>query len=603
MNSRNTWRWVLVAVALFAIIRFVPRPGNRGSALAPVLPHFRAAELTAVQVLPRGHQLEIRAVRTNDSWQLTRPVSYPAASTNVDLLLRAFERLTPAARITEEELTTNRFNADEEFGFSDPQVTLIFQQADSFRRVRIGKLTPPGDQVFLQVVGVEGIYIVDAELLRLIPKNADDWRDTTFFGLADQAFDRVAVTNGAKTFVLQRDAATTPWRMVFPIQARADNPRLTEALQQLRNLRVSRFVSDDARTDLDSLGLQPPELDLSVSQGTNNLALLQFGKSPTNDPAQVFARVLGRNAAVTVPKAALAAWHVASYNDFRDPLLLNFPAPVDSIRICAEDSFTLERQPDSNWQVMPQNFPADSDLVKDFITTLASLKIFDFVKDVVPDKALPDYGLASPARQYLIRFAGSSPSSNTNDLVADLTFGLAQERIFARRGDEPSVYAISPDDYQRLPLASRQFRERRLWHFSLDDVGRVIIRQEGRERQIVRNGPYEWSLAGHSNGSIEPLAIEETLRGLLQLSAGSWLGSGQSDLARYGFAAPLLQLTLDIKGGGKAVVEFAGQDSFGLPFATITSDGQPWVFELPLSQASASLWRDIKACLSVPREP
>lgn len=602
MNSRNTWRWLLVALVLFAIIYFVPRPGNRRPSLTPVLPHLRTSDVSVIQVLPHGHQLEIRASRTNGSWQLTKPIAYPAASTNVNLLLQVFEHLAPAARITEEELTTNRFNADEEFGFSDPQVTLIFQQSETFSRIRIGKLTPPGDQVFLQVVGVEGIYIVDAEVLRLIPKTADEWRDTAFFGLAPQAFDRIAVTNGAKIFVLQRDGANVPWRMSFPIQARADNPRVTEALEQLRSIRISRFVADDAKSDLDALGLQAPELELSVSQGTNTLAWLQFGKSPTNDPAQVFARLSGRNATVTVPKAPLAAWRVTSYNDFRDPHLLNLSGLIESIRVCAEDSFALQRQPDSNWQVMPQNFPADAGVVRDFITELAELKIVDFVKDVVPDKALPDYGLASPVRQYSIKFADDdTAASTTNESVIDVTFGQAQDRIYARRADEPSVYGVSPEDLQRLPSASRQFRERRLWHFSLEDVARVTIHQEGRERQIVRNGPYEWSLAGHSHGSIEPLAIEETLRGLVQLSAGDWIGAGAAELARCGFDNPSLEIAFDLKNGGKAAIEFAGQNSFGLPFATVTMDGQRWVFELPLSQTAASLWRDMKACLSVPR--
>ena len=34
----------------------------------------------------------------------------------------------------------------------------------------MGAKTAPGDQVFLQVVGVEGVYVVDADFLKYLPR-------------------------------------------------------------------------------------------------------------------------------------------------------------------------------------------------------------------------------------------------------------------------------------------------------------------------------------------------------------------------------------------------------------------------------------------------
>ena len=45
----------------------------------------------------------------------------------------------------------------------------------------------------------------DADLLKFIPRRADDWRDTTLINLQGLAFDRLAVTNGATIFELQRE--------------------------------------------------------------------------------------------------------------------------------------------------------------------------------------------------------------------------------------------------------------------------------------------------------------------------------------------------------------------------------------------------------------
>ena len=62
-------------------------------------------------------------------------------------------------------------------------------------------------------------------------------------------------------------------------------------------------------------------------------------------------------------------------------------------------------------------------------------------------------------------------------------------------------------------------RERRIWNLSTNDVAGATIRQQGRVRQIIRNGPHDWSLAPGSQGIINVLAVEETVSGLCQLAA------------------------------------------------------------------------------------
>src|SRR6202040_2982836 len=129
-----------------------------------VLPNLKAASVTSVQVRP-AVQWQIRIQRTNGLWQLTEPIRYPAQASSIQDLLTALERLTPATYIARQELK-NRPQADEEYGFGGPQATIIIQQGDYFVQVLIGTRTAPGDQVFLQVVGDEGVHVVDAELLK-----------------------------------------------------------------------------------------------------------------------------------------------------------------------------------------------------------------------------------------------------------------------------------------------------------------------------------------------------------------------------------------------------------------------------------------------------
>ena len=363
MNCRNTWRWIVVAVGLFAFIFFYQRHADK-SGVGPVrvLPNLVAAAATSVQVRPTAN-LEIRADRTNGVWQLSEPLVYPAQAVSIEKLLTELERLTPATCITARELR-DRPKADEECGFATPQASIIIEQPGYTARVRVGAKTSPGDQVFLQVVGREGIYVVDADLLKYVPRTADDWRDTALLDMKGLAFDRLTVTNGAKVFELRRDATSQLWRMIYPLQARANNPKTEESLQMLQSVRVRQFVPDDSRTDLDALGLQPPELEVALGQGTNTIARLQFGKSLTNDTRLVYARRVGLNAVVAVPKDLLAPWY-ALVNDFRDPLLVTLTAPVASIEVRTQDKFSVQQQTNDTWRVMPQDLPADAGLVKD----------------------------------------------------------------------------------------------------------------------------------------------------------------------------------------------------------------------------------------------
>jgi Domain of unknown function (DUF4340) len=600
MNPRNTWRWMVVAAGLFAFIVFYQRHVDKsGGGPVRVLPNLKAAAATSVQVRFAGRMEEIRADRTNGTWQLSRPLVYPAQAASIENLLTELERLTPATYITARELR-DRPKAEEEYGFATPQVSIIIEQLGYTARLQVGAKTSPGDQMFLQVVGGEGVYVVDTDLLKYIPRSADDWRDTALLDLKGLAFDRLAVTNGAKVFELRRDATNQLWRMVFPLQARANNAKIEESLQLIQSVRVRQFVPDDSRADLETFGLQPPELELTLGQGTNMIAQLQFGKGLTNDTRLVYARRVGLNATVAVPKDLLTPWY-ALVNDFRDPLLITLTAPVASIEVHGQDNFSVQQQTNDMWRFLPQDLPADAGLVKDLLSALTAMQIVEFTKDVATAPDLPLYGLASPTRRYTLRSpATNSTSGPTNAIIAELSFGTNQaDKVFVQRTDELGfVYAVKLADFQRLPAAGWQMRERRIWNLATNDIAHVTIRQQGRVRQIVRNGPHDWSLAPGSQGVIELLAVDATVNELCRLTATAWVGRGAADRARFGFNDNSHQITLELKNGEKASVEISSGAPAGVPCAAVTLDGEPWVFECP-----AWLYEYVQRYLSVPPSP
>lgn len=590
MNSRSTWVWLLIASTLFGFIYVYQRYlKTKPDPITRVLPQLQAAHVTVVQVRP-GNEIGIKALRTNDTWLLAEPTVYPAQGNSVDALLLALERLTPATFITAREIR-ERPQAEADYGFLNPQASVVLTQTNQGAHLIIGARTAPGDQVFVQVVGREGAYVVDAELLNYIPRTANDWRDTTFVDLRGSAPDLITVTNAGRFFELQREAGR--WQITRPSPARADNNLVEEALQRLATLRISQFVADDPKGDLEPFGLLKPELTIVLRRGTNLVNALSFGNSPTNNPREVFARQAFRPNIVTIPKHQTDPWR-ASVNELRDRHLLTSSKPVQAIAVNALDSFTVSLT-NGQWRITPQNYPADAALVTNTLKTLASMQVVQFVKDVVTAPDLPAYGLAQPLREYVLH---TDPPAGTNQttLIAALLFGTnQQDRVFARRTDENSVYAVRIQDFNKLPARAMELRDRRLWNFQMDEVERVVIRQAGKTRHIVRNGPHNWALPPGSQGIINDLAVEETVKGLTQLTAWAWVALGDFDHEQFGLSDQSLQVTVELKNATNLTVRFGKESPSGFPYALVTLNGQPWVMEFPWA-----LFRDVLSHLSIP---
>jgi len=578
MNSKTTGIWFVIAAILFALIFFFERQQRHANAEpAQILIHLQPQLVTSVQIIPAG-VLEIRADRTNQMWLLTKPIVYPAQPAAVEALLDALQKLTPAMRLSAGELR-ERPDAEKEFGFDSPQISLVIEAGEQRWQLLVGNKTAPGDQVFLRVVGVEGVFVTDADWLKFIPRAVNDWRDTALVDVNQiNDCDWIVVTNGAKIIELRRGATDHLWRMIRPLQARADGDRITDALQRLQTARVSQFVTDDPKADLSAFGLQPADLNLWLGRNTNFVTAIHTGRSLTNDSLQIYAKREGWNAIVTTAGEPLSPWRGA-VNDFRDPHLLELTAPVAEIESRGGQNFILRQQGTNDWKVAGENFPADIESVQQFIKTLAGLRVVEFVKDVVTAPDLQTYGLASPSRQIILR----SATGDTNAVIAQLLYGTKQtNEVFVRRADEGFVYAITMEDFNRLPDAGWEFRERHIWNFTENDVTQITLHQNGRTRTMIRDGANKWSLAPGSQGMINPPAIEETAHRLGELTAAGWVGRNVTNSAQYGFKPDNLQIAVELKNGEKHTVDFG----FELPnaqtaLAAVTLDGERWAFVFP----------------------
>jgi hypothetical protein len=582
MHAKNTCILVALAAGLFAFIYFYERHlTDPPPTPTKVLTDFKAAEVTSIQILPS----EIRATFTNGTWQLIEPLAYPARSKSIEALLHALEGLSYQLRFTPQELKENS-KSGSDYGMDAPSLTVLMQAGSDLPRVlKFGNHTPPGDQIYVQLVAREDVDVVSTDVLKLIPRQVNEWRDTTFADLKAAPFDHLVVTNGDKILELQRDPAAL-WRMVQPMKARADNLKVDSLLAALQNLQVNRFETDDSKADFDSFGLQPPRWHLTIGEGTNTLTTFQFGKSPTNDDTEIYARVAGQNTVVQVPRGPIDAW-CDDYEKFRDRRLAGLVSgALDMIEVVGPESFALARATNDLWLVeasKSQVLAADTKLMRQFIEDIAKLTVVpingQFAKDAVRehDPELAKYGLAAPARKYILKRAVSTNLT----VVAELQFGAEKDGIvFARRPDETSVYAVDAAEFHKLPTRSLDLLERRLWTFTENDVARMVTQVGGKTQKLAHSGTNKWVLEAGQVGIINPFEIEAAVSEFGSLQAARWVACTNQTCAQYGFTDKSPKVSAELFGGTMYSLELGGWSPEKHRYGSVQSGTNYLVFEI-----------------------
>lgn len=578
MNWRTTWLLVGIAAALFAfIVLFERRLTTSDAPVAPqaILSGFKASDAKSVQIR-RGTQFVIALEKTNGTWRYVKPFSYPASALAVEAFLTTLEQVVPSTYISPQDMNARK-QTGADFGFDVPAIVVTVETQDGREEMRFGARTPSTEQVYADVAGKTGIYVVNAAVLERIPRTQHDWRETALIHFAVEKADRFEVTRAGSGFALQRDPTNKLWRLTRPAH-RADQLKVDYLLKRFEEARVAAFFADESRVDLDAVGLQTPEAELSIASGNITEKIL-FGRSPTNDPSHVFARQMSASNVVLVSTNVLE-WLRVPYSELRDRRLVAFtPEVIDAIEVAGDETFTVKKQANGAWAVAET--PVDSAFVNEWIAGLNQIAVLDFVKDVVTD--FSPFGLAPPKRQYTLRSTMTNGAVVSNGIVTRLEFGTNKnaDEIFARRADEDSVYTVPALDFARMPSAAWQLREHRIWNFTTNQVVRVEVKQNGRTRQLVRTPDGKW---GATSGDVNSYVMDELMVRLGTLEAVAWVARGDAARAQFGFAPENLRLTFDIKDGSATrslVLEFARINPPPLPYAAVTIDGQPWIFEFP----------------------
>jgi hypothetical protein len=589
MKWKGTLLLVASAVTLFAFILLVERHWkNTSEANGPPerLLSLKATEVTNIQLrLTNQFLLRAERVRADAPWTLTLPIGYPAQQLPIEWLLQTLETLTPNSYIPPGELTARK-QTIAQYGLDVPQATLTLQHNGQRAELLFGSQTTVGDQIYLQVQNRPGIYVVNNEAFERLPRTYNDWRDTALLNLAGIGWTRLEVRGSGRGFALEFDTNNKAFYLSKPTPARAEPGKVDALIRQLRDASVVKFVTDYPPRDLEPFGLQPPVLELAFTSGTNDLIVVQFGKSPTNDSSTVYARRMSHTNIVLVSRAILDSLQI-SHGELRDLRLVNLPSinPVDAIEVIGTESFSVRRLTNGTWTLNDGPSLVDAEAVREWLDLLAKLE-GTVEKDIVTDFAV--YGLSpQPARRYLIKtLATNSVGSISNRVMAELDLGTQQgEKVFARRPDEDTVYSLPRKDVARLPREAWQLRDRRLWSFTTNQVIRVAVRQSGQTRKLERSPAGIWTVSEGAGVMINSRIMDAVLQPLGELRVATWVARGDENRTAFGFKEDNNRVSFDIRDGEKTrtlTLELGAVAPNRIPYGLAVVDRQTWIFEIPV---------------------
>ena len=203
----------------------------------------------------------------------------------------------------------------------------------------------------------------------------------------------VKAASGERTVLKKTGDA---WRIVEPIQAKADEGEATGIVTNLASLDIQRVV-DEKATDLAQFGLAPPRVEVGFKKaGQAEASRLLLGDTNATG-GELYAKLPGSPRVFLVSSFLQSTFNKGTF-DLRDKTILSFdPAKVDALEIVTKDQRLAFAKTGDLWTLTsPVAARADQGQVEGAVGTLQTLAMKSIAEPAAAEKDLAKYGLDKP---------------------------------------------------------------------------------------------------------------------------------------------------------------------------------------------------------------
>ena len=463
-------------------------------------------------------------------------------------------------------------------------------------------------------IGAAYIFLYDKKQYR-----TDVWMQRQQMVLPDYKpgqIDKIEMKRDGVNIVLE-STDNQRWRMVEPLQLRADRAEVEEILAQFEFLRKVGTIkeSETANFNLKEYGLETPTLVVSlwlkkgsmvggtagnITKYTVNIGdRLAAGEDTayitTGDDKDVF--VVGVKFLEKVSK---------EINDLRNKWAFEYDKhSVERVRLEREESepVVCSKAEQLWWITQPLSDRADTERIKDILDELKNLEIAkeDFVSDSKED--IINYGLDKPV---------FTISIGTTDNVQTLLLGHSlDEMIYAKLEGESSIFLVHDMILRNLDLELNDLRDKQLLRF--DAIGtygieKIDINSSDTNLVMEKTVQYDWMIKSPTNILADRDVVREFVEKIKDLQIQQYIDDSGTNFAKYGLADSPIEVSVFRRiGEGETVKFFIGKADENGGLCYVRRDGEDAVYTVPtenfydIAKAGYLSFRD-KLVMEFPKE-
>ena len=395
-------------------------------------------------------------------------------------------------------------------------------------------------------------------LVRPLLRSTDEGAGETVAKLIDPPL------GAAKSVTIVADDGTTlafekdkDWKIVQPIQARADTWKIEKIYDVVKDLQGSR--TDQAP---DVTGLDKPLWTVRVVDEKGTAAEVKVGRPRPLQANQTYVDLGGKAYIASQDfKADLAR----PLSEFRDMTVLDLQTDdILRVQIQGRESYELKKQQEQWGVVSPVSAAADTGQVDSLLGRLARITATKFV----PAGGDPEaYGLAEGKERLAVRVwtRGEAPRPATTQpatapatqpaappTLHTIAFGRKTgDDVYARIGGDPTIFRVSASMLDDLQPKLLDLREKKVVFVEPFAVTRAALKLPSGAALLVKADD-AWQMVKPLAGKASGPAVSGMLTKVSQLQATAFRDNVET-LEQFGLDAPKATLTLHVAGKDETV--------------------------------------------------
>ncbi|MCP4251936.1 MAG: DUF4340 domain-containing protein [Candidatus Scalindua sp.] len=463
-------------------------------------------------------------------------------------------------------------------------------------------------------IGAAYIFLYDKKQYR-----TDVWVQRQQMVLPDYKpgqIDKIEMKKGGVNVVLE-STDNGRWRVVEPLQLRADSAEVEEILAQFEFLRKVGTIKEDETSNfnLKEYGLETPSLVVSLwlkkgsmvggTAGDVTSYTVNIGDRLAAGEDTVYITT-GDDKDVFVVDTRFLEKVNKEINDLRSKWAFEFNKhSVERVRLESSEngSVVCSKAEQLWWITQPLSDRADTERIKDILDELKNLKIAkeDFVSDSKED--IINYGLDKPVFTISI---GTAEDVQTLHLGHSL-----DEKIYAKLDDESSIFLVHDIILRDLDLELNDLRDKQLLRFdAIGTYGIEKIDMKSSDSNLVmeKTVQYDWMIKTPKLILADRDTVREFVEKIKDLQIQQYVDDTGANYEKYGLADSPIEVSVFRRIGEGETVKFLigdADENGGLCY--VKRDGEDAVYSVPtenfydIAKAGYLAFRD-KLVMEFPKE-